>query len=265
MNPLALLQGSQMPALCLMSGALGSIIGSLLGVVAERIPPLVKEEEGAGNLLFPASHCPVCSHRLSWWENIPVLSWCALRGRCRCCNAAIPARLLFLELSSAFFFALTAAFAPSLAGLLALWVLWCGLLPLATIDAKHMLLPDCLTQPLLWAGLLYHALSHTLPLTDALYGAIAGYLSLWLIYWGFRLTTGREGLGYGDFKLLAALGAWCGWQALPSLLLAAALSGIALYFLFYKAVKENSVIPFGPMLSLAGLTIFILQILQFTF
>ncbi|MFP5974445.1 prepilin peptidase [Enterobacter mori] len=265
MNPLALLQGSQMPALCLMSGALGSIIGSFLGVVAERIPPLVKEEEGAGNLLFPASHCPVCSHRLSWWENIPVLSWCALRGRCRCCNAAIPARLLFLELSSAFFFALTAAFAPSLAGLLALWVLWCGLLPLATIDAKHMLLPDCLTQPLLWAGLLYHALSHTLPLTDALYGAIAGYLSLWLIYWGFRLTTGREGLGYGDFKLLAALGAWCGWQALPSLLLAAALSGIALYFLFYKAVKENSVIPFGPMLSLAGLTIFILQILQFTF
>lgn len=265
MNPLTLLQGSQMPALCLMSGALGSIIGSFLGVVAERIPPLVKEEEGAGNLLFPASHCPVCSHRLSWWENIPVLSWCALRGRCRCCNAAIPARLLFLELSSAFFFALTAAFAPSLAGLLALWVLWCGLLPLATIDAKHMLLPDCLSQPLLWAGLLYHALSHTLPLTDALYGAIAGYLSLWLIYWGFRLTTGREGLGYGDFKLLAALGAWCGWQALPSLLLAAALSGIALYFLFYKAVKENSVIPFGPMLSLAGLTIFILQILQFTF
>lgn len=265
MNPLTLLQGSQMPTLCLMSGALGSIIGSFLGVVAERIPPLVKEEEGAGNLLFPASHCPVCSHRLSWWENIPVLSWCALRGRCRCCNAAIPARLLFLELSSAFFFALTAAFAPSLAGLLALWVLWCGLLPLATIDAKHMLLPDCLTQPLLWAGLLYHALSHTLPLTDALYGAAAGYLSLWLIYWAFRLTTGREGLGYGDFKLLAALGAWCGWQALPSLLLAAALSGIALYFLFYKAVKENSVIPFGPMLSLAGLTIFILQILQFTF
>jgi general secretion pathway protein O/leader peptidase (prepilin peptidase)/N-methyltransferase len=265
MNPLTLLQGSQMAALCLMSGALGSIIGSFLGVVADRIPPLVKEEEGAGNLLFPASHCPVCSHRLSWWENIPVLSWCALRGRCRCCNAAIPVRLLFLELSSAFFFALTAAFAPSLAGLLALWVLWCGLLPLATIDAKHMLLPDCLTQPLLWAGLLYHALSLTLPLTDALYGAIAGYLSLWLIYWGFRLTTGREGLGYGDFKLLAALGAWCGWQALPSLLLAAALSGIALYFLFYKAVKENSVIPFGPMLSLAGLTIFILQTLQFTF
>ncbi|MEP8939514.1 A24 family peptidase [Enterobacter mori] len=265
MNPLTLLQGSQMAALCLMSGALGSIIGSFLGVVADRIPPLVKEEEGAGNLLFPASHCPVCSHRLSWWENIPVLSWCALRGRCRCCNAAIPVRLLFLELSSAFFFALTAAFAPSLAGLLALWVLWCGLLPLATIDAKHMLLPDCLTQPLLWAGLLYHALSLTLPLTDALYGAIAGYLSLWLIYWGFRLTTGREGLGYGDFKLLAALGAWCGWQALPSLLLAAALSGIALYFLFYKAVKENSVIPFGPMLSLAGLVIFILQTLQLTF
>lgn len=144
-------------------------------------------------------------------------------------------------------------------------MLWCGLLPLAVIDAKHLLLPDCLTQPLLWAGLLSHALFHQLPLTDALYGAAAGYLSLWLMYWAFRLSTGREGLGYGDFKLLAALGAWCGWQALPSLLLAAALSGIALYFLFYKSVKENSVIPFGPMLSLAGLVIFILQTLHVTF
>ncbi|HEC5278614.1 TPA: prepilin peptidase [Enterobacter cloacae] len=265
MSPLMLLREGNLPALCLMSGALGGIIGSFLGVVAERIPPLVKEEEGAGNLLFPASHCPECGHPLSWWENIPVLSWCGLRGRCRCCKAAIPVRLLLLELSSALFFALTAAFAPSLTTLIALWVLWCGLLPLATIDAKHMLLPDCLTQSLLWAGLLYHALCHTLPLTDALYGAVAGYLSLWLVYWAFRLTTGREGLGYGDFKLLAALGAWCGWQALPSLLLAAALSGIALYCLFYKAVKKNNVIPFGPMLSLAGLVIFILQTLQLTF
>lgn len=259
MNPLTLLQGSQMPALCLLSGALGGIIGSFLGVVVERIPPLVKGEEGAGDLLFPASHCPACSHPLSWWENIPILSWCALRGRCRCCKTAIPGRLLLLELSSALFFALTAAFAPSAAALLSLWVLWCGLLPLAAIDAKHMLLPDCLTQPLLWAGLLTHGLCHHLPLTDAVFGAVAGYVSLWLIYWLFRLTTGREGLGYGDFKLLAALGAWCGWQALPSLLLAAALSGIVLYCLFYKSVNENSVIPFGPMLSLAGLVIFILQ------
>lgn len=141
MNPLTLLQGSQMPALCLLSGALGGIIGSFLGVVVERIPPLVKGEEGAGNLLFPASHCPACSHPLSWWENIPILSWCALRGRCRCCKTAIPGRLLLLELSSALFFALTAAFAPSAAALLSLWVLWCGLLPLAAIDAKHMLLP----------------------------------------------------------------------------------------------------------------------------
>lgn len=265
MNSLTLLQGSQMSALCLLSGTLGGIIGSFLGVVVERIPPLIKEEEGAGNLLFPASHCPACSHTLAWWENIPVLSWCCLRGRCRCCQTAIPLRLLLLELSSALFFALTAAYAASAAALMSLWVLWCGLLPLATIDAKHMLLPDCLTQSLLWAGLLNHALFHTLPLSDALFGAAAGYLSLWLLYWAFRLTTGREGLGYGDFKLLAALGAWCGWQALPSLLLAAALSGIALYFVFYKAVKENSVIPFGPLLSLAGLVIFILQTLQFTF
>jgi len=265
MNPLLLMREGHMPALCLMSGALGGIIGSFLGVVVERIPPLVKGEEGAGNLLFPASHCPECAHPLSWWENIPVLSWCGLRGRCRSCKAPIPLRLLLLELSSALFFALTTAFAPSLLALFSLWVLWCGLLPLASIDAKHFLLPDCLTQPLLWAGLLFPALFHTLPLTDALYGAVAGYLSLWLVYWAFRLATGREGLGYGDFKLLAALGAWCGWQALPSLLLVAALSGIAVYFIFYKTVKENNVIPFGPLLSLAGMVIFILQMLHFTF
>ncbi len=230
MNPLTLLQGSQMPALCLMSGALGSIIGSFLGVVAERIPPLVKEEEGR----------VICCFRPPTVLSVLIAS---PGGRTFLFSAGAPCVVAAAAVTQRYrrgcyslncrarSFALTAAFAPSLAGLLALWVLWCGLLPLATIDAKHMLLPDCLTQPLLWAGLLYHALSHTLPLTDALYGAAAGYLSLWLIYWAFRLTTGREGLGYGDFKLLAALGAWCGWQALPSLLLAAALSGIALYFL----------------------------------
>ena len=265
MNSLTLLQGSQMPALCLLSGTLGGIIGSFLGVVVERIPPLIKEEEGAGNLLFPASHCPACSHTLAWWENIPVLSWCCLRGRCRCCQTAIPLRLLLLELSSALFFALTAAYAPSAAALMSLWVLWCGLLPLAAIDAKHMLLPDCLTQPLLWAGLLIHALGSALSLRDALFGAVAGYLSLWLLYWGFRLTTGREGLGYGDFKLLAALGAWCGWQALPSIELIAALCGIMGYLASGNLNKNNQTISFGPYLSLAGIVVFIMQAFAVTF
>jgi len=139
------------------------------------------------------------------------------------------------------------------------------LLPLAMIDWQHQLLPDCLTQPLLWAGLLLHLVDHTLPLKDALVGAVAGYLSLWSLYWAFRLLTGREGLGYGDFKLLAALGAWCGWQALPTLELIAALSGIVGYFATRHANKNNRIISFGPYLAFAGMTVFVYQVACSTF
>jgi len=260
MNSLMLLQQANLPDLCVMSGALGAILGSFLGVVAERIPPLVMEEEGAGNLLFPASHCPECNHALSAWENIPIISWCALRGRCRHCHSAIPLRLLLVEVCSALFFAASAALAPSFLALIALWVMWSLLLPLVVIDARHMLLPDCLTQPLLWTGLMFHALFRTLPLTDAIYGAVAGYLSLWLVYWAFRLLTGREGLGYGDFKLLAALGAWCGWQALPSIVLIAALGGIIMHCLLKPFENKNNLISFGPYIAFSGLVVFIAQI-----
>ncbi|WP_336218744.1 A24 family peptidase [Citrobacter amalonaticus] len=260
MNSLMLLQQMNLPVLCAMSGALGAIIGSFLGVVAERIPALVMEEEGAGNLLFPASHCPECHHALSAWENIPIISWCVLRGRCRHCHTSIPLRLLLVEVLSALFFALSAALAPSFSGMMALWVMWSLLLPLVVIDARHMLLPDCLTQPLLWCGLLFHALFQTLPLTDAVYGAVAGYLSLWSVYWVFRLLTGREGLGYGDFKLLAALGAWCGWQVLPSILLIAALGGIVVHVLLKPLANKNTLISFGPYLAFSGLAVFIAQV-----
>lgn len=131
--------------------------------------------------------------------------------------------------------------------------------PLALIDGRHLLLPDCLTQPLLWAGLLVHLISPTLPLRDAIIGAVAGYLSLWLVYWTFRLITGREGLGYGVFKLLAALGAWCGWQALPDVLLLASLTGIAGHLLFIKADQKAAHIPFGPALAAGGVITLILQ------
>ncbi|MBL5924812.1 prepilin peptidase [Enterobacter asburiae] len=265
MNPLMLLQQASLPGLCVMSGALGAILGSFLGVVAERIPPLVMEEEGAGNLLFPASHCPDCHHALSAWENIPIISWCALRGRCRHCHSAIPLRLLLVEVCSALFFAASAALAPSFTALIALWLMWSLLLPLVVIDARHMLLPDCLTQPLLWTGLMFHALFRTLPLTDAIYGAVAGYLSLWLVYWAFRLLTGREGLGYGDFKLLAALGAWCGWQALPSIVLIAALGGIIMHCLLKPFENKNNLISFGPYIAFSGLVVFISQILHLIF
>ncbi len=139
------------------------------------------------------------------------------------------------------------------------------LLPLAMIDWQHQLLPDCLTQPLLWAGLVLHAIDHTLPLRDALFGAVAGYLSLWLLYWAFRLIAGREGLGYRDFKLLAALGAWCGWQALPSIELAAALSGIVGYFAVNNLNKNNLTISFGTYLAFSGIVVFISQQFAFTF
>src|SRR5690606_39072173 len=162
-----------------MSAILGSMVGSFLGVVAERVPGMVMEEEGAGNLLFPASHCPVCQHELSAWENIPLVSWLVLRGRCRQCGTAIPLRLLMLELVTALFFRFTALCIPGEPAFFSLWLLAAFLLPLAMIDWQHQLLPDCLSQPLLWAGLLLHLVAHTLPLKDALVGAVAGYLSLW--------------------------------------------------------------------------------------
>ncbi|WP_312346567.1 A24 family peptidase [Leclercia sp.] len=259
MTAFALFRESSPALFSLMSAIFGAIIGSFLGVVAERIPPMLLEDEARINLLFPASHCPACQHDLAWWENIPLVSWLALRGRCHHCGSAIPLRLWLLEAFTFLFFGATAWCMPDIPALFSLWLLSAFLLPLAIIDGRHLLLPDCLTQPLLWAGLLVHLISPTLPLRDAIIGAVAGYLSLWLIYWAFRLMTGREGLGYGDFKLLAALGAWCGWQALPDVLLLASLTGIAGHLLFIKSDKKAAYIPFGPALAVGGVIAFILQ------
>jgi leader peptidase (prepilin peptidase)/N-methyltransferase len=220
---------------------------------------MMMEEENGDNLLFPPSHCPVCQHSLRAWENIPLISWLVLRGRCSQCQTAIPLRLFLIELASALFFGLTAWWGTDLLSMASLWLLMAFLLPLALIDARHQLLPDCLTQPLLWAGLLMHVFDHQLPLRDALFGAVAGYLSLWLLYWAFRLATGREGLGYGDFKLLAALGAWCGWQVLPTIELVAALLGITGYLIINNLSKNKETISFGPWLAISGMTIYIVQ------
>ena len=261
MSGLMLVRESYPVGFAAMSGVLGAILGSFLGVVVDRVPGMVMEEACRSNLLFPASHCPVCQHALRAWENIPLLSWLALRGRCRCCQSAIPLRLFLLELVMALFFGVTAWWIPGLASLFSLWVLAAFLLPLAMIDGQHQLLPDCLTQPLLWAGLLFHAFSHGLPLRDALLGAVAGYLSLWLVYWAFRLLTRREGLGYGDFKLLAALGAWCGWQVLPQVLLLASACGLVWTLLQRLWTRQSLQQPlaFGPWLALAGGGIFLWQ------
>lgn len=264
MNTLTQLQADALPAFCALSAGLGAIIGSFLGVVAERIPQMMLDDDPQVNLLFPASHCPTCQHGLAWWQNIPLVSWLALRGRCHHCGSAIPLRLWLIEACVALFFGITAGCIPGLPALFSLWLLAAFLLPLALIDAEHQLLPDCLTQPLLWAGLLVHTFSSTLALRDAIIGAVAGYLVLWLMYWAFRLTTGREGIGHGDFKLLAALGAWCGWQALPDIVLLASSTGIITYFVLHKSSTTSRQIPFGPAIAFAGIITFIAHLYAFT-
>ncbi|MCS2158438.1 A24 family peptidase [Scandinavium sp. H11S7] len=261
MSALMILREGYPIAFCLMSGILGAILGSFLGVVVERLPARVMAEDAAtDSLMYPASHCAQCLHLLNWWENIPLFSWVLLRGRCAHCNTAIPLRLLVTEGLTLLFFALSCWYFPAPQAFLSLWIVWCALLPLTLIDLRHLLLPDAITQPLLWGGLLLSAITGRLPLVDALYGAVAGYLVLWLLYWFFLLLTRREGLGYGDFKLLAALGAWVGWQALPTLVFFAAVCSILFYFCSRRISGELNVIPFGPGLSLAGLTVLILQL-----
>ena len=208
-------------------GLLGLCIGSFLNVVIHRLPLMLErgwrmesadllgvaheEKTPAITLSSPRSRCPSCGHQITWQENIPVASWLWLRGRCSACKTPISARYPLVEVATAALFALAASrFGPGPVALL-----WCGfcaaLVALAGIDWDTTLLPDNLTLPLLWVGIAGAALGWTIPLIDSVSGAIAGYLSLWSIYWVFKLTTGKEGMGFGDFKLLAALGAWLGW------------------------------------------------------
>ena len=235
-------------------------------------------------LAMPASHCPACGHRLRWHELIPVLSWLGLRGRCAACGARIAWRYPMVELLTA---ALFAAFAWRL-GPQPVALLWCGfaatLLAASLVDWDTTLLPDGLTLPLLWAGLAAAAAGLTLPLANAVAGAAAGYLALWSVYWLFRLVTGRgaahppwtlahwaeraasgrEGMGHGDFKLLAALGAWLGWQALLPVLLAASMLGsvVGLLMKAMGSLREGRYVPFGPFLAGAGVAVALIGVPQ---
>lgn len=246
---------------------LGLCLGSFLNVVIHRLPIMIEQAYAlptddahnsaapALNLAFPASHCPVCEHPLAWYDNLPVLSFAWLRGRCRYCHAPISWQYPLVELTTAALFVWSVWAHGANASALA----WAGfattLLALAVIDARTTWLPDALTQPLTWTGLIAAAFGWTdLPLTDALAGAVAGYLCLWSIYWAFKLATGKEGMGHGDFKLLAALGAWFGWQSLLALVLIASISGLlaALVLQWQKRLPEDRQIAFGPSLALAG-------------
>jgi leader peptidase (prepilin peptidase)/N-methyltransferase len=258
------------PAVATAAGAvLGLLVGSFLNVVIHRLPRMLErgwaeqcaELRGetpvpapAYNLVVPRSACPSCGHRIGALENVPVLSWLALRGRCRGCGTRIPARYPLVELLGGVLGALAIAhFGPTWQGLAACGLLW-TLVALTFIDADTQLLPDDLTLPLLWAGLVANLFGLFVPLREAVIGALAGYLSLWTVYWAFKLIRGKEGMGYGDFKLLAALGAWLGWKVLPAIVLLSsvvgALVGVAL--ILFRRHDRGTPLPYGPYLAAAG-------------
>ena len=257
------------------AGIVGLLFGSFLNVVIYRVPKMMERqwqaecaelsghagqpvEQQAFNLLVPRSRCSSCGHAIAWYENIPVFSYLFLRGKCSACGAAYGIRYPLVEAVTGALFAFCAWRWGGTANALA----WCGfsaaLLALAMIDWDTTFLPDDITLPLLWAGLIVAALqwNPAVNLLTSLWGAVAGYLSLWLIYWAFKLITGKEGMGYGDFKLFAALGAWFGWPALVPMILMASVIGalVGIVMKFTGGLREGGYVPFGPFLAGAGFT-----------
>ena len=252
---------------------LGLVVGSFVNVVVFRLPRMMEATwraeclellEGAPareterfDLVRPPSACPACGHGLTALEMIPVVSYAMLRGRCSACRTRIPLRYPIVELCGALVAGSAAIhFGPGVEALAASALGW-GLLAASVIDIEARLLPDSITLPLLWLGLAVNLTATFAPLRDCVIGAIAGYLLLWTVYHGFRLATGREGMGHGDFKLLAALGAWLGWPALPALVvlasLACAIGGMAL--VASGRASRSTALPFGPYLAVAGLAV----------
>jgi leader peptidase (prepilin peptidase)/N-methyltransferase len=252
---------------------LGLCVGSFLNVVIHRLPIMLERgwkqesadllgvkfdaDQEAVSLSRPRSRCPHCKHFIRWYENIPVLSYLFLRGRCASCAHWISPRYPLIEVLTGLLFGLIGwRFGPTPMALL-----WCAfaavLVALAGIDWDTTLLPDNMTLPLLWAGLVASALGWTIDLPQALWGAVAGYLSLWSIYWIFKLVTGKEGMGFGDFKLLAATGAWLGVKMLLPIVLAASLIGavVGIVMKMSAALREGRYVPFGPFLAGAALIV----------
>lgn len=269
MNLLDLLESSPLTftGVCVV---LGLLVGSFLNVVIHRLPKMMEldwrgqcaELHGEQpvdsepyNLLIPRSACPHCHHAISVWENIPVLSYLLLRGRCRGCGAAISPRYPIIEAASGILCGFAAShFGFGLTAVGAILLIW-ALLALTAIDLDTQLLPDDITLPLIWTGLLFNLYGAFTTLHDAFLGAVLGYLALWSVYWLFKLVTGKEGMGYGDFKLLAALGAWLGWQMLTLMIILSSLVGAVVGITLIVAVKHGRdiPIPFGPYLAGGGL------------
>jgi leader peptidase (prepilin peptidase)/N-methyltransferase len=261
--------------LALLALVFGLLVGSFLNVVIYRLPLMMQrewrtqchdflelEDKSASaahfpvfNLAKPDSHCPQCKHAISAAENLPVLSWLLQRGKCRHCAAPISIRYPLIEsVTGLLSFLIASQFGFTWLTLALLIFTW-ALIVLTMIDVDHQLLPDDITLPLLWLGLLVNTQGWLTTLDSAVWGAIAGYLILWSIYWAFKLLTGKEGMGYGDFKLLAALGAWLGWQALPQIILLSSLVGavVGITLIVVQGRDRNVAIPFGPYLASAGL------------
>ncbi|AVA37045.1 MULTISPECIES: prepilin peptidase [Cupriavidus] len=254
------------------AGVVGLMVGSFLNVVIHRLPKMMEYDEAnyiaeirdeplphpeRYNLMVPRSACPKCGHQIAPWENIPVISYLFLRGRCKACKTPIGIRYPLVELVTAALSALAMwHFGPTAQALAAIVMIW-SLVALFMIDADTQLLPDQITLPLLWLGLLLNLQGLFAPLADAVIGAAAGYLLLWSVYWLYKLVRGREGMGHGDFKLMAALGAWFGWQALPALILMSSVVGAVLggAMLVFRRKSSDTAFPFGPYIVGAGLIV----------
>ncbi len=262
---------------------LGLLVGSFLNVVIYRLPKMMERDwqnqcrdflandgdiaslpnnnakQEPFNLMVPASRCPHCGHKIKPWENVPIISYIFLRGKCANCKTGISPRYPIIELVTGLLsVAVIYYVGVKWSGLAALIFTW-SLIALTMIDLDTYLLPDDITLPLLWLGLIANSFGAFTDLPSALWGAIAGYLALWSVYKLFKLLTGKEGMGYGDFKLLAALGAWMGWQMLPQIILLSSLVGavIGIGMIVIRGRDKNIPIPFGPYLAIAGWIAFI--------
>ena len=256
--------------LAIVAGLLGMLVGSFLNVVIHRLPKMMERDWAAQcaelrgealpapetyNLVVPRSACPSCGHRIGALQNIPVVSWIALRGKCSACRTPISIRYPLVEaLTGALSAGLALHFGYGLALAGALVFTW-ALVAAAFIDLDTTLLPDDITLPLLWLGLLLNLGGTYVPLADAVIGAAAGYLILWSVYWGFKLLTGKDGMGFGDFKLLGAIGAFLGWKLLPVVILLSSVVGAAvgISMIVFARHGRSVPIPFGPYLAAAGL------------
>jgi len=265
---------SNLPAAIAVAGILGLLVGSFLNVVIYRLPVMMEREwtsqcrtllETGGseeaeesqtpfNLVTPNSHCPKCDTPIKAWQNIPMISYLMLGGKCHNCKTPISKRYPIIEFVTGLLSCLVIwHFGANWQGGAMLLLTW-ALVTLTMIDFDHQLLPDSITLPFLWLGLIANSFGLFCSLPEALWGAVFGYLSLWSVYWLFKLVTGKEGMGHGDFKLLAVLGAWFGWQLLPMIILLSSLVGaiIGIFLLVLKNKGKSVPIPFGPYLAAAG-------------